>query len=290
MIIANMHFVCAAGLLVCIVAVALSNAVRRDRLDVPGSGFAMTLPDLRAGMATLRPPDQRRPNVYAGFAWALVAVAMVGGIAVWAHLVSLFWLELLPAFVFILFWLAQTFAELPLAAEGGGGARRRPTRRLGDPDLSLGARGGACPIRKNRGRRRDRRAAGRRRRAAAGAGLSQSGRPTPAAATAALARRRPSGSCPLLGGRRACRRAVTPPRAGNRAVRACSARCPGAPTRSHCPGSVPPRAVRRDTDAEHRAGVRGRGPAAEADLAQRGQQVRSGGDAVVLVSSHRGVV
>jgi len=117
-IIANYHFISAVGLFVCIVAVAVSNAVRRDRLEVAGSGAAMAGPGLRAGLTALRPEAGRRPNLYAGFAWALLAVAVVGVIAVRAGLVSLFWLELAAALLFILFWLAQTFAELSPRDEG----------------------------------------------------------------------------------------------------------------------------------------------------------------------------
>jgi hypothetical protein len=123
-IVANYHFLCAVGLFVCIVAVALSNAVRREGIDVPGSGAAMAGPGLRAGLTALRPEAGRRPNVYAGLAWALLAVAVVGVIAVKLGLVSLFWLELAAALLFILFWLAQTFAELP--ARGDSALRRRP--------------------------------------------------------------------------------------------------------------------------------------------------------------------
>jgi hypothetical protein len=111
-IIANYHYVCAIGLFVCIVAVALSNAVRHRGIEVTGSGLAMAVPGLRAGVTALR-PEPGRPNLYAGLAWALLAVAVGGVIAVRAGLVSLFWLELVAAVLFILFWLAQTFAELP---------------------------------------------------------------------------------------------------------------------------------------------------------------------------------
>jgi len=82
------------------------------------SGAAMAGPGLRAGLTALRPEAGRRPNLYAGFAWALLAVAVVGVIAVRAGLVSLFWLELAAALLFILFWLAQTFAELSPRDEG----------------------------------------------------------------------------------------------------------------------------------------------------------------------------
>ena len=112
-IVANYHFISAIGLFVCIVAVAVSNAVRRQGIVVPGSGLAMAGPGLRAGVTALRPQGGRGPNLYAGFAWALLVVAAVGVIAVRAGLVSLFWLELVAALLFILFWLAQTFAELP---------------------------------------------------------------------------------------------------------------------------------------------------------------------------------
>jgi hypothetical protein len=116
-IVANYHFISAIALFVCIVAVAVSNAVRRQGIAVPGSGLAMAGPGLRAGVAALRPQGGRGPNLYAGFAWALLVVAVVGVIAVRAGLVSLFWLELVAALLFILFWLAQTFAELPRPPE-----------------------------------------------------------------------------------------------------------------------------------------------------------------------------
>jgi hypothetical protein len=112
-VIANYHYVCAIGLFVCIVAVALSNAVRRQGIEVAGFGLAMAVPGMRAGVTALRPEPGRRPDLYAGLAWALLAVAVVGVIAVRAGVVSLFWLELVAALLFILFWLAQTFAELP---------------------------------------------------------------------------------------------------------------------------------------------------------------------------------
>jgi hypothetical protein len=117
-IIANYHFISAIGLLVCMVAVALSNAVRREGIEVLGSGLGMAVPGLRAGASALRPQAGRRPNLYAGFAWALLAVAVVGVIAVRVGLVRLFWLELVAALLFSLFWLAQTFAELPRGGEG----------------------------------------------------------------------------------------------------------------------------------------------------------------------------
>jgi hypothetical protein len=120
-VVANYHFVCAVGLLVCIVAVALSNAVRHEGIRVAGSGVAMAVPGLRAGVTALRPEAGRRPNLYAGFAWALLAVAVVGVLAVRAGVVSLFWLELVAALLFILFWLAQTFTELPPREEADPG-------------------------------------------------------------------------------------------------------------------------------------------------------------------------
>jgi|tagenome__1003787_1003787.scaffolds.fasta_scaffold20979464_5 hypothetical protein len=132
-IVANYHFICAVGLFVCIVAVAVSNAVRREGIEVPGSGTAMAGPGLRAGLTALR-PAAGGPNVYAGFAWALLAVAVVGVIAVRLGLVSLFWLELAAALLFILFWLTQTFAELPGRARGAnagtaGDTAGAPSRR-----------------------------------------------------------------------------------------------------------------------------------------------------------------
>jgi len=132
-IIANYHFISAVGLFVCIVAVALSNAVRRDGIDVPGSGLAMAVPGLRAGVAAMRPQPGRRPNLYAGFAWALLVVAVVGVIAVRVGLISLFWLELVAALLFILFWLAQTLAELPPVPGDRTAPEASGERRLVNP-------------------------------------------------------------------------------------------------------------------------------------------------------------
>jgi hypothetical protein len=130
-IIANYHFVNAIGLFVCIVAVAVSNAVRRRGIVVPSSGLAMAVPGVRAGVTALRSQPGSRPNLYAGFAWALLAVAVGGVIAVRTGLVSLFWLELVAALLFILFWLTQTFAELPTDAGGGSPAATVDTAAAG---------------------------------------------------------------------------------------------------------------------------------------------------------------
>ncbi|HVN11009.1 MAG TPA: hypothetical protein VMT69_02865 [Kineosporiaceae bacterium] len=119
-VIANVHFISATGLLVSIVVVAVSNAVREEGTVVPGSGRRMTGPAVRAGMTALQPRRDHRLNVYAGLAWALVVVAVLGAIGVVVGLVSLFWVELAVAALFVAFWLAQTLGELPPTAGGGG--------------------------------------------------------------------------------------------------------------------------------------------------------------------------
>jgi hypothetical protein len=86
----NGHYIAAGGLLVAIVLVAGANAYRRRE---------------RPAMRALRSPRE--------YYYTWVAVAMLAGaavlIALWlAGVISLFWVEIGVAFLFIAFWVAQT--------------------------------------------------------------------------------------------------------------------------------------------------------------------------------------
>ncbi|MGH3647601.1 MAG: hypothetical protein ACRDTM_10555 [Micromonosporaceae bacterium] len=102
------HYIAGGGLFACVVVVAVANAVRhqdeqrRQLGGAPESG------------RTLRavPGAMRRPDRYAWLAWAMVAVAVVGGVLVFVNAFALFWFEILVALLFALFWLVQTIEQL----------------------------------------------------------------------------------------------------------------------------------------------------------------------------------
>jgi hypothetical protein len=110
--IAHGHFVAATGLLVCIVVVAAANAFRfqvtRRSADAltPGSPKGVGA----ATRALIRPGGG---DPYAWLAQLMVAAAIVGSALVLSHRVSLFWLEIVVAFLFMLFWMVQTIERLP---------------------------------------------------------------------------------------------------------------------------------------------------------------------------------
>jgi len=103
--IAHGHFVAAAGLFACMFAVTVSNALRRDGRQLSGSWLAA----VRAGFATL----VRWPlSAYAWVAWLMIGgVVVVGGLYL-GDVVTLFWLEVVVALLFIAFWLVQTIELL----------------------------------------------------------------------------------------------------------------------------------------------------------------------------------
>ncbi|MGH3734182.1 MAG: hypothetical protein ACRDT6_00920 [Micromonosporaceae bacterium] len=91
------HYVAGIGLLVCVIVVAIANAVRHQREQ--GRDVAVS-------------EAMRRPDRYAWLAWAMVTVAVVGGVAVVVNAFALFWLEVLVALLFALFWMVQTIEQL----------------------------------------------------------------------------------------------------------------------------------------------------------------------------------
>ncbi len=96
------HFIAAIGFFVCIVAVAVANAVRRQRPDInEHSGMRLTLGAARDVLT-------RRPHLYTWFVWAMLGVAGVGVALFFAGVITLFWVEISVALLFALFWITQT--------------------------------------------------------------------------------------------------------------------------------------------------------------------------------------
>lgn len=88
----NAHYVAAGGLLLAILLVAAANAYRR--------------PDQRPTM--MRALESPRQFYYTWVAIGMLAIAVIL-IALWLlSVISLFWVEILVAFLFILFWTVQT--------------------------------------------------------------------------------------------------------------------------------------------------------------------------------------
>jgi hypothetical protein len=95
------HYVAAGGLFVCIVVVALANVFRRQGKVTPATLLA-------------------RRDPYGWLGLLMVGVAVVMGVLVLVHLVSLFWLEISVTFLFLVFWTVQTVEQLPPRAAPGG--------------------------------------------------------------------------------------------------------------------------------------------------------------------------
>jgi hypothetical protein len=124
--IGHAHGLAAGGLLLCIIVVAVANALRhdetqpnalRDRGRQPGdaSGLELTRDGLMAaGDAMIRKPH--RFDRYAWLAWAMVVVAVAGIVLVINNAFALFWLEIVVALLFVVFWVVQTIEQLPLRA------------------------------------------------------------------------------------------------------------------------------------------------------------------------------
>jgi hypothetical protein len=114
------HFVAAAGLFACMFAVTVSNALRRDGRPLPGGSWLQrTVAAVRAGLSTLL----RWPlGPYAWVAWLMIGgVAVAGGLHL-GQVITLFWLEVVVALLFITFWVVQTIELL----DAGTGAQTTP--------------------------------------------------------------------------------------------------------------------------------------------------------------------
>ena len=96
------HFIAAAGLLVSIVAVAVANAVRRQRPDIDENW------GVKQALSATRDVLTRRLGLYSGLAWAMLGVAALGIALFFANVIILFWVEVSVALLFALFWMVQT--------------------------------------------------------------------------------------------------------------------------------------------------------------------------------------
>jgi hypothetical protein len=89
------HFIAASSLAVCIIGVAIANAYRRHPKGSP--------------KATPR-------NRYSVVAVAMIVVSVVGAILFFTGAISLFWLEIAVAAMFLVLWTVQTVEQSQLAA------------------------------------------------------------------------------------------------------------------------------------------------------------------------------
>jgi len=115
------HYIAAAGLLTCIVVVAVANALRHE-----DSGSGRTRNDLMAAVGTLIPGHTGGVDRYAGLAWLMVAATAIGVPLVFYHAFTLFWLEIVVALLFAVFWMVQTL-ERQSPPTSLGRATTRPT-------------------------------------------------------------------------------------------------------------------------------------------------------------------
>jgi len=98
----NAHFIAAAGLFLSIVAVAVANAVRRQRPDIDENS------GVRQALGATGHVLIRDLGLYAALAWAMVGVGAVEAGLFFANVISLFWVEVSVALLFALFWMVQT--------------------------------------------------------------------------------------------------------------------------------------------------------------------------------------
>jgi hypothetical protein len=119
------HYVAAAGLFLCIFIVAVENARRQQRKQSGGASGPRQAPN---PVGVLISPS--RHNSYTWIARAMVVV-VVGGIVLWlTHVLTLFWLEILVAALFAVFWTVQTVEQSPRPAPSGPD---RPTDSTPEP-------------------------------------------------------------------------------------------------------------------------------------------------------------
>jgi hypothetical protein len=99
------HYIAAGGLLLSILLVAGANAHRRQ--ERPTVGYAVKRDVLKS------------PRTYR-YTWIAVAMLVIAGVLIvlWlTNAITLFWVEILVAFLFVLFWIVQTI-DLELEARG----------------------------------------------------------------------------------------------------------------------------------------------------------------------------
>jgi hypothetical protein len=104
------HGIGAIGLFLCMFLVTISNAVRRTgRQLVAGSWWQRTMDAIRAGLGTL---VHWPLSAYAWVAWLMIGGVLVAGGLFIGNVVTLFWLEVVVALLFIAFWVVQTIEVL----------------------------------------------------------------------------------------------------------------------------------------------------------------------------------
>ena len=104
----NAHYIAAIGLLLGVLAVAGANALRLEQSQAKPSGSSGNptgsghKPDV---MDVLKSPPRNR---YTSIAAAMLVIAIVLIVLFLTHVITLFWVEISVAFLFVLFWSAQT--------------------------------------------------------------------------------------------------------------------------------------------------------------------------------------
>jgi hypothetical protein len=156
----NAHPIAAVGLLLCIVAVAIVNALHlKSGKQGPAQPVAnpalqpVANPALQADAdadadavaANAQPKTQqalsdvgdvmlRNPNRYAWLVWLMVGVAIVGGIIVLVTKIEVFWLEIAVAGLFLAFWAAQTYDYIPPPRPGSDTMPHAAAGRRAEPN------------------------------------------------------------------------------------------------------------------------------------------------------------
>lgn len=116
----NAHFIAAVVLFLCVFIVTIANALRRD---VRESSMPLVFTNWTTAGRNLRGALFSWPlGCYAWVAWAMVAAVLIAGPLFLYGYITLFWLEVVLASLFIVFWLVQT---LDLLADEIAGQQRR---------------------------------------------------------------------------------------------------------------------------------------------------------------------
>jgi hypothetical protein len=107
------HDIAAWALFACVFVIAVENA-RRDQ-EERGDGTSSVRKPTAVGVLI----SSRHYSHYAWIARAMV-VAVVGGVPLYIfHVITVFWLEMVVALLFALFWLVQTIEQSPGPASTG---------------------------------------------------------------------------------------------------------------------------------------------------------------------------
>lgn len=114
------HYLAAGGLFLCIVAVVIANAVRKNR----DADAGVTIPDL----------VKEQGRWYLALAVVMVLAGVILGGLVLAGVLTLFWLEAVLIALFAVFWIAQTWEQWDAApGTGARGGQPGPQARKDDP-------------------------------------------------------------------------------------------------------------------------------------------------------------